>query len=370
MGVPVEHPGQRQRGHRQACGLRQLRQALLQAVVGLALGAIEAWQRPPEVVGGQRIHHGRLVGQEGPAQRAVGHKRNAERLGGGQYGLLGAALPQRIFALHGRHRVQCVGGAQALRAHLRQAHGRNLARAHQVPQGAHQVFEWHGRVAAVAVVQVDALHPQALQRCIAGLADVGGRVVDAPLVAAGLAHDAELGGHRDLRALAGGEFTQKAAQQGFVVAKPIGVGRVEVVHAQAVRHVQRGQRLCIVGLPVELAHAHAAQPQRVDLALPQRARQRVRVVGEIVWFGHMVPWGGGGCLQQRGGCSSCEHPPASASGLNALSGQAAQWPHHSTLCRTVGVEQSAPCPHPPTSSTCAPSWPWPSGAAFGARPGR
>ena len=75
------------------------------------------------------------------------------------------------------------------------------------------------------------------------------------------AHVAELGRQHDLVAPAG----DRPADQLLVGERPVHVGRVEEGHAQLERPVDRRVGLGLVGGPVELGHAHAAQPLGRDL---------------------------------------------------------------------------------------------------------
>src|SRR5262250_2312938 len=99
-------------------------------------------------------------------------------------------------------------------------------------------------------------------RSLAGLADIAWRVVDAPLIGARLAHDAELGRQGDARVPA----LEKPADQLFVMAVAICVGGVEKIDAEIECGRERIERLTIVMRAIELGHAHAAESDGRDIA--------------------------------------------------------------------------------------------------------
>ena len=170
----VQHPGQGQLGGTVAPVCRQVGQAFGQLAVVLPGLAIETRQGAAEVIGGQVLRGGQLGAQQGAAQRAVGDKGHAQLRSDGQHGLLGAALPERVFVLQRRHRQHCMSAAQRVFADFGQTDGANLALGLQVRQGQHQLLDRHGRVAAVHIEQLDALQAQALQRGFAGGAGISG----------------------------------------------------------------------------------------------------------------------------------------------------------------------------------------------------
>jgi hypothetical protein len=108
----------------------------------------------------------------------------------------------------------------------------------------------------VLVVEVDVVGPEAPQRGVAGLADVGG-VAPHPTAAGlvGVEVDAELGGEDDLVAVRG----ERLADQLLVVAEAVHVGGVEERDAEREGPGDGGDRLVGVGGAVGEAHAHTAE---------------------------------------------------------------------------------------------------------------
>ena len=114
---------------------------------------------------------------------------------------------------------------------------------------------------------------EALQRRVAGGADVIGLAVDAeerPFLAA---HVAELRGQHDLVAPA----ADGAADEQLVRERAVHVRRVDEVDAELERTVDRRDRLALVGRAVELRHPHAAQAFGRDLKRRVAAAQRTPV---------------------------------------------------------------------------------------------
>jgi hypothetical protein len=151
----------------------------------------------------------------------------------------------------------------------------HLAGAHQVGHGAHGVFDGHGLVDAVLVIEVYLLNPQALEAGIAAGLDVLGPAVDAARGFIGrVARDAEFGGDKHILAAAGDGL----ADEQLVGVGAVHVGGVKEVEALVQRMVDGGDGFGVVAVAgVELAHAHAAEADGGDL----RA-----VAAEGAGFGH------------------------------------------------------------------------------------
>src|SRR5581483_5460290 len=74
----------------------------------------KAWEGVTEIV---LVEARALIdgpGQKASAQRAERHEGDAELLQRGQYFRLGLAPPQRVFALHGRNRLNLMGAPDGL----------------------------------------------------------------------------------------------------------------------------------------------------------------------------------------------------------------------------------------------------------------
>jgi len=111
----------------------------------------------------------------------------------------------------------------------------------------------------VLIVEVDRLHPEALQARVARLRHVLGAAVHAH-AAVGIPHVAELGGDDHLPSSA----ADRPAHQLFVVARAVHVGGVEEVDAQLEGAVDDGDRRRVVALAVDAGHRHAAEADRRD----------------------------------------------------------------------------------------------------------
>jgi hypothetical protein len=108
----------------------------------------------------------------------------------------------------------------------------------------------------VLVVEVDVVHAQPLERGVARLLDVLGPAADAEPRAARVADDAELRGEHHVVAAA----LDGAAHELLVAPDAVHVRGVEEVDPELQRAVDRGDRLRLVRVAVELRHPHAAQP--------------------------------------------------------------------------------------------------------------
>ena len=212
------------------------------------------WRRKSLVL--QRVGRLEAAGQEAAAQRAVGHEADAQLAHRLQQLVLDVAGPQRVLGLQRADRVRGVRAADGLGRGLGQAQEAHLARLDQLAHGADGLLDRRLGVHAVLVEEVDVVQAQAAQRVVARLLHVLGPAVHAALGRVVAADDAELGGQHHLVAAVG----DGAAHQLLVGAAAVHGGGVQEVHAQLDRAVDRGHRLGVVALAVELGHAHAAQP--------------------------------------------------------------------------------------------------------------
>jgi hypothetical protein len=122
------------------------------------------------------------------------------------------------------------------------------------------------------IVEIDVIEAEPLQRCVARRADVRGRAVDAGETAVRTAHVAELRRQHDVLA----PVANRASDELLVRERPVHVSRVEKIHAEIERAMNRGDRLRVVVRAVELRHSHAAEAdgrdgERAKLALLHRA---------------------------------------------------------------------------------------------------
>ena len=185
----------------------------------------------------------------------VGDEADAELAHGRQHRVLGVARPQRVLRLQRRDRVHGVRAADRLRRGLREPEVADLALLDQLLHRADRLLDRDGLVDAVLVVEVDVVDAEPRQRRVARAADVVGLAVDAEEAAVLAALVAELGREHDLVAAAG----DRAADELLVGERAVHVGRVEEGDAELERALDRGDRLALVGGPVELGHPHAAE---------------------------------------------------------------------------------------------------------------
>src|SRR5256886_334844 len=117
------------------------------------------------------------------------------------------------------------------------------------------------------VIQFDRVHAKALERRVAGGADVLRPAVHSPEAAVGTAHVPELRRQDHLRAPA----RDGAAHELLVGERAVHVRRVQERDPQVERPLNRGDRLGVVATAVKLRHPHASQAEGRHLeALPAK----------------------------------------------------------------------------------------------------
>src|SRR4051794_2219815 len=131
----------------------------------------EARNNAPEVVLSEGSVGGDRAGEETLTERTERDKADAQGFQGRQDFLFRLAPPERILTLKGCHGLNGMSPADRLRAGLRQAEVLDLSLADEVSDRSDHVLNRHIRVDAVLVIEVDRLHPQALQRPLRGLPD-------------------------------------------------------------------------------------------------------------------------------------------------------------------------------------------------------
>src|SRR5215217_6822396 len=128
----------------------------------------EARERRSEIVlpveGGLCIHvHCR--GQETLSQRSPWNEADSKLLARLKHPVvLDASFDERVFGLDGGNRLNRVRATNGLRAWLRKAEVQHLPGLDQPLDGARHVFDGHGEIDAVLIVEIDAIGPEALQR--------------------------------------------------------------------------------------------------------------------------------------------------------------------------------------------------------------
>ena len=154
-----------------------------------------------------------------------------------------------------------VRAANRVRSGLGEPEVAHLALLHELGHCADRLLDRRLEVDAVLVVEVDRVDAEALQRRLAGRADVLRLAADAEELARRSAHVPELRREHDLVAAAG----DRLPDEPLVRAPAVHVGRVEEGDSELDRALDRRDRLTLVGGAVELGHPHAAEPERRDL---------------------------------------------------------------------------------------------------------
>jgi len=212
------------------------------------------------VAGLERVR-GDGAGEHAAAERGVRHQADAEPADRRQDLVLEVAGEQRPLALEGGDRVHGVGATDRVGGGFGEAQVADLARLDELLHRADGLLDRDRGVHAVLVVEVDVVDTEALERGVAGGADVRRAAVDADPAAVGVALVAELGGELDLVAAAG----DRLADELLVGEGPVHVGRVEEGDAQVEGAVDGPDAGGLVAGAVELRHPHAAEAEGGDL---------------------------------------------------------------------------------------------------------
>ena len=79
---------------------------------------------------------------------------------------LGVARPQRIFALHGRDRVNRMRPADRLRARLGEPKRAHFARLDEIGHRANRILDRHGWIDAVLIEEIDYIDAEPFERSL------------------------------------------------------------------------------------------------------------------------------------------------------------------------------------------------------------
>ena len=254
----MEQPRDGELAGRDALLGSDLLHALDEVEVALEVLALEARVGPAEVVLGEIVGRRDLAGEEAAPERAVGDEADAELADRREDLVLGVARPERVLGLKRADRVDLMRAPDRAGGCLGEAQVAHLALLDELLHRAHRLLDRRVRVHAVLVVEIDVVDAQAAERSVARLMHVLGIAAHAQPLAVRPPHVAELGGEHHLVAAT----SDGATHELLVRERAVHVGRVEEVHAQLERSLDRRDRLRLVALAVELGHAHAAESER------------------------------------------------------------------------------------------------------------
>ncbi len=180
-------------------------------------------------------------------------------LEGRQHLLLGITVPERVFALHGGDRLNCVCATDGLCCCFRKPEVLDLALVNEVLHGSRHVFDRDLGVHAVLIEEVDGIDPEPLERAFGRLRDVLRPAVqaDPTRTPIGLELVGELGGYDDPPA----EGEELFADEFFVGVRAIDFSSIEegdpAIHG---RMEKREHLVPVRKRSVGPAHSHAAEP--------------------------------------------------------------------------------------------------------------
>src|ERR1700691_1725693 len=197
------------------------------------------------------------AGQEPSSQRAEGHKADPEPLEGRQDLLLGFSPPQGVLALHRIDRLHRMNSTDGLCPGFGQAEMLHLAFLNQIPHGAGHLLDRYGGVDSVLIQEINEIGLEALERSFHHLPDVLGPAVETVWLAVDDL-EAKFGRDTDPPPL----WSQRLAQQFFVLVRSVNLRSVKEGHAAIDRGAEQGNRLLFVSRrPVSMAQSHTAQPE-------------------------------------------------------------------------------------------------------------
>ena len=147
--------------------------------------------------------------------------------------------------------------ADRLRACLGQPEKADLALLHEARHLADRLLDRHRGIDAMLIVQVDHADTEPRERTFTRRPDVLRPAVDAAILGARPAHDAELGRELDHVPVA----PDRTADQLLIGVRAVHVGRVEESHAEIDGAMNRRDRFGVgfVAAGIEVGHAHAAE---------------------------------------------------------------------------------------------------------------
>ena len=167
------------------------------------------------------------------------------------------AAPERVLRLERSDRVDRHGPADGRRGGLGEAEVAHLPGPDQLRHRPDGLLDRRVRVDPVLVVEVDDVHAESPEACVAAVPDVLRIAPDAEELAVRAADVSEL--RREHHPVA--TVADRPADELLVPARAVHVGRVEEVPARVEVAVDDPDRLGVVHLlrVVELAHPHAAE---------------------------------------------------------------------------------------------------------------
>jgi hypothetical protein len=97
--------------------------------------------------------------------------------------LLWLAPPERVFALHSRHRLNSVGALNGRRTSFGQTEVPDFALRDQFSDGTCHIFHWHLRIYPMLIEEINAVRAEALQRFFGHLPNSIGPAVESEFLA-------------------------------------------------------------------------------------------------------------------------------------------------------------------------------------------
>src|ERR1022692_1498482 len=258
--LPGKQPCERDLGRCRLLPFSDLAQQINQGLIRLSSLRRKAWEGVAKVGTVELRVFGDLSREEALPQRAIWNKADAELLERRQHFRFRPPRPQRVFALDGCDRLDCVCATNRSSRGFRKAEVLHLTFLNEVLHRSRHVFDWHVRVDAVLIEQIDGVGLESLERGLGDPLDVVWPAVQAHPTRrpVGTKFEPELRGGHHLST----ERSEGFAHEFFVCERAVHFGGIEECDA-AVHGCpeKRGHLLLVFGRTVRKAHSHAAEPE-------------------------------------------------------------------------------------------------------------
>ena len=153
-----------------------------------------------------------------------------------------------------------MGTLERGRADLREPQVPDLAVLDEARHRADGILDRVPGIDPVKVVEVDRVDAEAFQARLGRPANILGAPVDGTSTGGGVVDEPELGRQEHSVPTS----PDRLPDERLVRVRTVDVGRIEEVHAELERAIDRRERLRLVPRSVALAHPHATEPERRD----------------------------------------------------------------------------------------------------------
>src|SRR5947207_7683998 len=199
-----------------------------------------------------------LSREEPFTKRTERNEADAELLERRQHCLFWFSPLQRVFTLKRGHWMDCVCPTDGLHSCFREPEVLDLTFLNQVLHGSGHVLDWHRRINAMLIEQIDRIDLESPERCFGDLLDVFRPAICARLPSVSTKLETEFGGDHYL--IANG--SERFAHEFFVCERAVRFSSIEKRYAAFYRRPnQRDHFLLVCRRTIAIAHSHATEPE-------------------------------------------------------------------------------------------------------------